>query len=82
MLKMIQSTPFDECLTCSVAELADSLEMDYITAQGFVKFGVASGFVKLIGVRKKDGQRGKPTNLYAVPIAVQLSFHEEMKAVA
>lgn len=82
MVKMIATEPFDDALVVSVQELADSLKMEYIEAQGFIKFGVKAGFVKLVGQRKQEGKKGKPTNLYAVPIALQLSFYEEAKQAA
>jgi hypothetical protein len=82
MLKVIANRPFEDTLVVSVKELAESLKCDYLEAQGFIKFGEAAGFIKLCGVRKVEGKKGKPTNLYAVPSAVQLSFYEEMVTAA
>ena len=80
MLKFNSSVPFDECHTVSVKEFAESTGTDYIEAQGFIKFLVSQGIAKAAGVRKIDGQKGKPTNLYLVPMCIQMTVYEEKAA--
>ncbi len=82
MVKLIVTTPFEDTVILSKKELAEALGMEYIEAQGFVSFGLKAGFIKEAGVRKVEGKKGKPTSLYAVPSAVQLSFYNEVKAAA
>jgi hypothetical protein len=50
--------------------------MDYLEAQGFVKSMMKLGAVKQVGTRKAAG-KGKPTNLYALPMCIQVTVYQE-----
>jgi hypothetical protein len=50
--------------------------LDYAEAQGFIKTLVKLKAASQIGVRKAAG-KGKPTNLYALPMCIQITVHQE-----
>lgn len=80
MIKLNSYCPFDECHQVSIKELAESLNCDYLTAQGFIKFLVSKGIASTDGTRKVEGQKGKPTNLYLIPQCIQMTFWDEKVA--
>lgn len=58
----------------SAKEFADKYGVDYPTAQGFIKYLVKRGVARQLEARKVVGQKGKPTNIYELPIDVQLKL--------
>jgi hypothetical protein len=58
----------------SAKEFAELHKVDYATAQGFIKLLVAKGVAYEVSKRKVVGARGKPTNVYELPIKVELKL--------
>lgn len=74
--------PYEDHQILSITEIAKQLKMEYIEAQGFIKFGIAQGFITLCGTRKAAGQKGKPTNLYKVPNVIHMTFYDSIAEAA
>jgi len=81
MLKISTYEPFDEGFECSIKELADANGLDYLEAQGFIKTLVKLGNAKAVRTRKVEGKKGKPTNIYMVPMCLQMTICEELSAL-
>jgi hypothetical protein len=75
MVKILANCPFDECQTVCVKDL-EALGLDYAEANGFIKTLVKLKAATMIGQRKKAG-KGKPTNLYAIPMCIQITVYQE-----
>jgi hypothetical protein len=82
MIKISVYEPFDDGYEVSIKELAEGNGLDYLEAQGFIKTLVKLGVAKQVSSRKVVGQKGKPTNIYCVPSAMQINVYEEVKKVA
>ena len=61
-------------MTKTVKELADELQLDYLTTQGLVKFLVEVGEAKKVGVRPTASGKGKPSNVYELPEKVEINL--------
>lgn len=62
------------CIKLSVKEFAEKHEVDYATAQGVIKFLEAKGLATKVGTKRTSVTgKGKPTNIYEVPVAVLLA---------
>jgi hypothetical protein len=77
MIKINAYCPHEETNVLSIKELAESANLDYLEAQGLVKALVKLGVAKEAGKRKVEGAKGKPTNLYAIPMCIQLTLYTE-----
>jgi hypothetical protein len=75
MVKILATVPFDECQTVCIKDL-EAAGLDYVEAQGFIKALVKLKAAKQVGTRKAAG-KGKPTNLYAVPMCIQVTLYQE-----
>lgn len=75
-IKVNAYCPHTETNTVSIKELAESANLDYLEAQGLVKALVKLGVAKENGKRKVEGAKGKPTNLYAIPMCIQLTIYD------
>jgi hypothetical protein len=80
--KLTIKEPYDVCHEVSIKELADANGLDYLEAQGFLKTLVKLGHCTLGKPRKIDGQKGKPTNIYLLPIYLEIAVMEQQKAAA
>jgi hypothetical protein len=79
--KLKISEPYDVAHEVSIKELADANGLDYLEAQGFLKTLVKLGHCQLGKPRKIEGQKGKPTNIYLLPIYLEITVMEQqMKA--
>lgn len=58
----------------SAKEFAEKNGVDYPTAQGFIKYLVKCGVASSLPARKVEGQKGKPTNMYELPIEVRVEL--------
>jgi hypothetical protein len=81
MLKISAYEPFDSGFECSIKELADANKLDYLEAQGFIKTLVKLGHAKQVAPRKVEGKKGKPTNVYVLPMCLQVTIYEEVSAL-
>jgi len=81
-IKLRCSEPYDVAYEVSIKELADANGLDYLEAQGFLKTLVKLGHCKMGKARKVEGQRGKPTNVYLLPIYLELTVMEQQRRVA
>lgn len=79
MVKISVHEPFDEGLECSVKDFAEANDLDYLESQGFIKTLVKLKVCKMVASRKVEGKRGKPTNVYMLPIALHVNIYEEAK---
>lgn len=83
MLKKLSvNEPYDCVHEVSIKELADANGLDYLDAQGFLKTLVKLGHCQMGKPRKVDGQKGKPTNVYLLPIYLEITVMEQQKAAA
>lgn len=78
--KMKVNEPYDCVHEVSIKELADANGLDYLEAQGFLKTLVKLGHCQMGKPRKIDGQKGKPTNVYLLPIYLEITVMEQQKA--
>lgn len=81
-IKIRVSEPYDGALEVSIKELADANGLDYLEAQGFLKTLAKLGHCQMGKSRKIEGARGKPTNVYLLPIYLELTVMEQQKTVA
>jgi predicted transcriptional regulator len=58
----------------SAKEFAEKNDVDYATAQGFIKMLLKLGIAEQLQSRKVAGQKGKPTNIYEIPVEVKLKL--------
>ncbi|MFY4731196.1 hypothetical protein [Nitrospira sp. BLG_2] len=72
--------PYDCVHEVTIKELADANGLDYMEAQGFLKTLVKLGHCQMGKPRKVDGQKGKPTNVYLLPIYLELTVMEQQPA--
>jgi hypothetical protein len=74
--KLKVNEPYDCAHEVTIKELADANGLDYLEAQGFLKTLVKLGHCQMGKPRKIDGQKGKPTNVYLLPIYLELTVME------
>lgn len=78
MVKMGLYLPFEEDgVEASIKEFGEANGLDYLEAQGFIKTLVKLGVAKQTSSRKVAGQKGKPTNVYTLPSAIQVNIWKE-----
>jgi hypothetical protein len=77
MIKISVHEPFDTGLEVTIKEFGEANGFDYLEAQGFIKTLVKLGVCKQVGSRKVEGQKGKPTNVYMLPIALHVNIYQE-----
>ena len=82
MAKIGMYEPFDEGIETSIKEFGEANGLEYLEAQGFIKTLVKLGHAKQSGSRKVEGQKGKPTNIYLLPIALHVNIWQEVKTEA
>jgi len=58
----------------SAKEFAEKTKVDYAVAQGFIKYLVSQGVAQEVEKRKVAGAKGKPTNIYELPIELRLKL--------
>lgn len=75
--KLKVNEPYDVAHEVTIKELADANGLDYMDAQGFLKTLVKLGHCHMGKPRKVDGQKGKPTNVYLLPIYLELTVMEQ-----
>ncbi len=75
--KLKVNEPYDCVHEVSIKELADANGLDYMDAQGFLKTLVKLGHCQMGKPRKVEGQKGKPTNVYLLPIYLELTVMEQ-----
>lgn len=80
--KLKVNEPYDAVHEVSIKELADANGLDYMDAQGFLKTLVKLGHCQLGKPRKVEGQKGKPTNIYLLPIYLEITVMEQQKKAA
>ena len=56
----------------SAKEFGEKNGVEYVVAQNFLKFLVAAGVATELPPLKIAGKKGKPTNMYEVPINITL----------
>jgi len=57
----------------SATELATKMDVDYPTAQGYIKMLVRMGLGREVASRKVEGQKGKPTKIYEIPVSIKVA---------
>lgn len=75
-MKIQISEPYDCALEVSIKEFADANKLDYLEAQGFLKTLNKLGHCPMSKPRKVDGKKGKPTNIYLMPIYLEITTME------
>jgi len=65
---------YPETIRVSKKDLADKYNLDYLTVQGLVSYLVATGHARVVDKRKSASGRGKPTEIFEIPIEVTLKF--------
>lgn len=75
--KMKVNEPYDAVYEVSIKEFAEANGLDYLEAQGFLKTLVKLGHCQLGKTRKVEGQKGKPTNVYLMPVYLELTVMEK-----
>lgn len=78
--KLKINEPYDCVHEVTIKELADANGLDYMEAQGFLKTLVKLGHCQLGKPRKVEGQKGKPTNVYLLPIYLEMTVMEQQPA--
>ena len=81
-MKIQINEPYDCALETSITEFAEANGLDYLEAQGFLKTLNKLGHCPMGKPRKVKGQNGKPTNVYLVPIYLEVSAMEQQKKAA
>lgn len=82
MQKLKVNEPYDCAHEVTIKELADANGLDYLEAQGFLKTLVKLGHCHMCKPRKVIGQKGKPTNVYLLPIYLEITVMEQQKKAA
>lgn len=82
MVKINTYCPDGDTHTVSIKELAEANDLDYLEAQGLIKSLVKLGIAKMTDPRKIPGAKGKPTNLYILPMCIQVTLSEVVKLAA
>jgi hypothetical protein len=65
---------YPETIRVSKKNLAEKYKLDYLTAQGLVSYLLATGNAKLVDKRKSPSGKGKPTEIFEIPVEVTLHF--------
>ena len=81
-VKIHVSEPYDVAYEVSIKEFADANGLDYLDAQGFLKTLNKLGHCPMSKPRKIPGQKGKPTNIYCLPIYLEVTVMEQQKKAA
>lgn len=59
----------------SIKEFAERHKVDYLVAQGLIKFLEAKGLAFKVGTKKTSlSGKGKPTNVYEIPASCELKL--------
>lgn len=80
--KLKVNEPYDCAHEVSIKELADANGLDYLDAQGFLKTLVKLGHCQMCKPRKVEGKKGKPTNIYLLPIYLEITVMEQQQKKA
>ena len=81
-VKVSISEPYDVAHEVSIKEFAEANGLDYMDAQGFLKTLHKLGHCPMGKPRKKEGQKGKPTNVYLLPIYLEVTVMEKQTSKA
>jgi hypothetical protein len=81
-VKVSINEPYDCVLPVSIKEFADANGLDYLEAQGFLKTLHKLGHCPMDKPRKKEGAKGKPTNIYLLPIYLEVTVMEKQTSKA
>lgn len=81
-MKLSINEPYDVAQEVSIKEFAEANGLDYLEAQGFLKTLNKLGHCPRGKDRKKEGQKGKPTGIYLLPIYLELTTMENQKQAA
>jgi hypothetical protein len=81
-VKVRINEPYDVAYEVSIKEFADANGLDYLEAQGFLKTLGKLGHCPMTKPRKVEGKKGKPTNIYLLPIYLEVTVMEQQRKAA
>jgi len=61
----------------TIKEFSEMIQQDYLATTALVKLMVTVGSAKPVGQRKVDGQKGKPSTVYAIEKDFEVEFWQD-----
>ncbi len=67
--------PIEPVIQTTIMHYAALHNLDYVEAQGLIKYLVSKKIARIIGKQRQNlSSRGKPSNVYELPISVNLNL--------